>query len=111
MACKSVQGMRRGREGVLDAAMLLAGGELAAALLPLRHGPIAALVKRMIDTTPGPAVDFGVATAQTLDKLLLRTTAVAGCMAAGAALPAGAKPRGNAGRRAAAAAIASAAAI
>src|SRR4051812_31106338 len=81
--------MRRGREGALDAATLLAAGELFAALLPGdRRGPIAALVKRTIDTTPGPALDFGVATLETADKLLLRATVVAECAALGAALPA-----------------------
>src|SRR4051812_50211836 len=81
--------MRRGREGALDAATLLAAGELFAALLPGdRGGPIAALVKRTIDTTPGPALDFGVATLETADKLLLRATVVAECAALGAALPA-----------------------
>jgi DMSO/TMAO reductase YedYZ molybdopterin-dependent catalytic subunit len=81
--------MRRGREGALDAATLLAAGELVAALLPGdRRGPIAALVKRTIDTTPGPALDFGVATLETADKLLLRAAVVAECAALGAALPA-----------------------
>src|SRR3954463_10105382 len=81
--------MRRGREGALDAATLLPAGELVAALLPGdRRGPIAALVKRTIDTTPGPALDFGVATLETADKLLLRATVVAECAALGAALPA-----------------------
>src|SRR3954452_559808 len=81
--------MRRGREGALDAATLLAAGELVAALLPGdRRGAIAALVKRTIDTTPGPALDFGVATLETADKLLLRATVVAECAALGAALPA-----------------------
>lgn len=90
--------MRRGRHGALDAATLLAGGELVAALLPLPRGPVAALVQRMIDTSPGPAVDFGVATLETADKLALRATVIAGCMAAGAALPARAKPAGRDGR-------------
>src|SRR3954470_20892213 len=81
--------MRRGREGALDAATLLAAGELFTALLPGdRGGPIAALVKRTIETTPGPALDFGVATLETADKLLLRATVVAECAALGAALPA-----------------------
>src|SRR3954470_19554193 len=107
--------MRRGREGALDAATLLAAGELVAALLPGdRRGPIAALVKRTIDTTPGPALDFGVATLETADKLMLRATVIAGCMAAGAALPARreAPATGRGGwRRAAGAVVASAAAI
>jgi DMSO/TMAO reductase YedYZ molybdopterin-dependent catalytic subunit len=80
--------MRRGRDGALDAAMLLAAGELAAAFVPRARGPVAALVQRVIDTTPGPMVDFGVATAQTADKLLLRTTVIAECLAVGAAIPA-----------------------
>src|SRR4051812_35614299 len=79
--------MRRGREGALDAAMLLATGELLAALRPAARGPVAGLVQRVIDTTPGPAVDFGIATVRTADKLLLRATVVAGCLGAGAALP------------------------
>src|SRR3954468_16656650 len=89
MTWKSAQWMRRGREGALDAAMLLAVGELMAAFGPAARGPVAGLVQRLIDTTPGPAVDFGVATVQTADKLLLRATVIAGCLGAGAALPAG----------------------
>jgi DMSO/TMAO reductase YedYZ molybdopterin-dependent catalytic subunit len=106
--------MRRGVDGAIDAALLLAGAELGAALLPIEHGPIAALMQHMIDTTPGPAVDFGVATAQTADKLLLRTTVIAGSMAAGAALPARAGPSATgrpAWHRAVGAALTSAAAI
>src|SRR3954468_8015485 len=96
MTWKSAQWMRRGREGALDAAMLLAAGELAAAALPgSRRGPGAGLVQRTIDTTPGPMIDFGVATLQTMDKFLLRATVVAECAAAGAALPA----RGSQTRR------------
>src|SRR3954471_15829469 len=96
MTWKSAQWMRRGREGALDAAMLLAAGELAAAALPgSRRGPVAGLVQRTIDTTPGPMIDFGVATLQTMDKFLLRATVVAECAAAGAALPA----RGSQTRR------------
>src|SRR3954453_12522689 len=93
---KSAQWMRRGREGALDAAMLLAAGELAAAALAgSRRGPVAGLLQRTIDTTPGPMIDFGVATLQTADKFLLRATVVAECAAAGAALPA----RGSQTRR------------
>src|SRR5436305_3138498 len=103
--------MRRGRDGALDAVMLLAGAELSAALLPVERGPIAVLVKRLIDTTPGPAVDFGVATLETADKLLLRTTVIAGWMAAGAALPTRTTPDRPAWRRAAFSAVATAAAI
>src|SRR3954447_20536782 len=96
MTWKSAQWMRRGREGALDAAMLLAAGELAAAALPgARRRPVAGLVQRTIDTTPGPMIDFGVATLQTADKFLLRATVVAECAAAGAALPA----RGSQTRR------------
>src|SRR4051812_10658751 len=81
--------MRRGRRGALDAALLLSAGELAAAALPgSRRGPVAGLVQRTIDTTPGPMIDFGVATMETADKLLLRATVIAECAAAGAALPA-----------------------
>jgi DMSO/TMAO reductase YedYZ molybdopterin-dependent catalytic subunit len=103
--------MRRGREGAIDAVLVLAGAELGAALLPVRHGPIAALVQRMIDTTPGPAVDFGVATAESADKLLLRTTVIAGWAAAGAALPARRAPDRRGWRRPALLAATSAAAI
>src|SRR5690349_17379092 len=103
--------MRRGLEGAIDATLVLAAAELTAALLPLEHGPIAALIKRQIDTTPGPAVDFGVATLETADKLALRATVIGGWAAAGAALPARA-PRGQIGwRRPALIAAASAAAI
>jgi DMSO/TMAO reductase YedYZ molybdopterin-dependent catalytic subunit len=103
--------MRRGRDGAIDAGLLLAGAELAAALLPVERGPISVLIKRLIDTTPGPALDFGVATLETADKLLLRATVIGGWVAAGAALPARA-PRTRLGwRRPAALAVASAAAI
>jgi DMSO/TMAO reductase YedYZ molybdopterin-dependent catalytic subunit len=69
--------------------MLLAAGELAAAALPgSRRGPIAELVQRTIDTTPGPMLDFGVATLETADKLVLRASVVAECAAVGALLPA-----------------------
>jgi DMSO/TMAO reductase YedYZ molybdopterin-dependent catalytic subunit len=67
--------------------MLLAAGELVAALHPAARGPVASLVQRVIDTTPGPAVDFGIAIVRTADKLLLRATVIAGCLGAGAALP------------------------
>src|SRR4051812_36604425 len=96
MTWKSAQWMRRGREGALDAVMLLAAGELAAAALPgSRRGPVAGLVQRTVDMTPGPMIDFGVATLQTADKFLLRVTVIAECAAAGAALPA----RGSQTRR------------
>jgi DMSO/TMAO reductase YedYZ molybdopterin-dependent catalytic subunit len=69
--------------------MLLAGGELTAAVLPgSRRGPITALVQRTIDTTPGPLIDLGVATLETADKLVLRAAVVAESAALGAALPA-----------------------
>jgi DMSO/TMAO reductase YedYZ molybdopterin-dependent catalytic subunit len=103
--------MRRGREGALDAAAVLAAGELAAALLPgSRRGPIAGLVQHTIDTTPGPMVDFGVATVQTADKLLLRATVIAECLALGAALPARGRRQGG-WRRAARVALTAAAAL
>ena len=75
------------RQGSLAAAAGLAGGELAAALVPGARGPVAGLVQRLIHMTPGPAVDFGVATARSADKLLLRTSVVAGWTAVGAVLP------------------------
>ena len=91
--------------------MLMAVGELMAAFRPAARGPVAGLVQRMIDTTPGPAVDFGVATVQTADKLLLRATVVAGCLGAGAALP-GQRGRGSSGwRRPALAALTAAGAL
>ena len=68
--------------------MLLAAGELAAAFMPRARGPVAGLVQRVIDTTPPPMIDFGVATVRTADKILLRTTVIAECLALGAALPA-----------------------
>ncbi|MEA2430069.1 MAG: hypothetical protein QOI19_542 [Thermoleophilaceae bacterium] len=74
------------REGALTAAMQLAAGELAAALLPGARGPVMGAVQRLIHTTPGPALDIGVATAQTADKILLKTGVAAGSMATGAAL-------------------------
>src|SRR5205814_9247500 len=106
-------GMRRGRDGALDAAMLLAAGELAAAFVQRARGPVAGLVQRVIDTTPGPMVDFGVATVQTADKILLRTTVIAECLALGAALPARASgaSRQPGGRRPAFVALTAAAAL
>ena len=91
--------------------MLLAAGELGAALLPDARGPVAALVQRMIDTTPGPAVDFGVATVQTADKLLLRATVVAGLLGAGAALPERGAPGRSGWRRPALVALTTTAAV
>src|SRR5437868_3976632 len=73
-------------DGALTAAMQLATGELAAALLPGARGPVVGAAQRLIHMTPGPAVDVGVATAQTADKILLKAGVVAGSMAAGAAL-------------------------
>src|SRR5436190_21603836 len=103
--------MRRGREGALDAAGQLAAGELAAAFAPRARGPIAGLVRRVIDTTPGPMVDFGVATVQTADKVLLRTTVIAECLALGAALPARRPQRRIGWRRPALIALTAAAAV
>jgi DMSO/TMAO reductase YedYZ molybdopterin-dependent catalytic subunit len=80
--------MRRGLSGALDAVTLLAAGELAAAALPgSRRGPLAGLVQRTIDTTPGPMIDLGVATLETADKLMLRAAVIAECAALGAVLP------------------------
>src|SRR5689334_7868144 len=105
-------GMRRGLSGALDAAMLLAAGELAAAALPgSRRGPVTALVQRTIDTTPGPLIDLGVATLETADKLMLRATVVAECAALGALLPARGPSRRVGWRRPALAAAAAAAAF
>src|SRR3954451_19136639 len=73
------------REGALAAAMQLAAGELAAALLRGARGPVVGGAQRLIHMTPGPAVDVGVATAQTADKILLKTGVAAGSIAAGAA--------------------------
>src|SRR5436190_154856 len=103
--------MRRGREGALDAAMLLAAAELAAAFGREARGPVAGLVQRVIDTTPGPMVDFGVATVQTADKLLLRATVIAECLALGAALPARRRHRQLGWRRPALIAATAAAAV
>src|SRR5689334_6064315 len=105
------KGMRRRLEGAVDATLVLAAAELGATLLPLEHGPIAALVKRQIDTTPGPVIDFGIATLETKDKLALRATVIGGWAAAGAALPARAPRRRIGWRRPAAIAAAAAAAI
>jgi DMSO/TMAO reductase YedYZ molybdopterin-dependent catalytic subunit len=78
--------MREPREGALTAAMQLAAGELVAALLPGARGPLIGAVQRLIHMTPGPALDVGVATAQSADKILLKTGVAAGSMAAGATL-------------------------
>src|SRR2546423_11519058 len=72
MAWKSAQSMSERREGALTAAMQLATAELAAALLPGARGPVGGTAQRLIHMPPGPAVDVGVATAQTADKVLLR---------------------------------------
>jgi DMSO/TMAO reductase YedYZ molybdopterin-dependent catalytic subunit len=70
--------------GALAAAAQLAVAELAAAALPGARGPVAGAVRRIIDTTPGPAVDVGVAMVETADKALLKTGFVGGSIAAGA---------------------------
>src|SRR3954452_836294 len=74
------------REGALTAAMQLATAELVAAALPGARGPVVGAAQRLIHMTPGPAVDAGVATAQTADKIVLKSGVVAGTIAAGAAL-------------------------
>src|SRR4051794_36722298 len=103
--------MRRGLGGAIDAASLLAAGELGAALLPVERGPITAAVQRMIDTTPGPAIDLGVATLETRDKLALRMTVVAATATAGALMPARNPPARPGWRRIALLAGTSAAAL
>jgi DMSO/TMAO reductase YedYZ molybdopterin-dependent catalytic subunit len=69
---------------VIAVAAQLAGGELAAAAIPGARGPVLGLVQQLIHTTPGPAVDAGVATVETADKALLKAGVVAGSLAAGA---------------------------
>jgi DMSO/TMAO reductase YedYZ molybdopterin-dependent catalytic subunit len=104
--------MRRGRDGALDALTLLAAGELAVALLPgSRRGPVNELVQHTIDTTPGPLLDFGVATLETADKLILRATAIAEIAAAGALLPARGSQRRLGWRRPALIGLTAAAAV
>jgi DMSO/TMAO reductase YedYZ molybdopterin-dependent catalytic subunit len=72
--------------GAVAAAVQLAAGELAAALLPGARGPIAGLVQQTIHTTPGPAVDAAIALVESADKALLRTAAVVESLAVGAAM-------------------------
>src|SRR4051812_32449637 len=70
--------------GAIAAAAQLAASELAAAVLPGARGPIAGLVQQTIHATPGPAVDAGIAMAQSADKALLRAAAVVEALALGA---------------------------
>jgi hypothetical protein len=70
--------------GALAAAAQLAVAELAAAAIPGARGPVAGAVQQIIHTTPGPAVDAGVALAETADKALLKAGFVGASIAAGA---------------------------
>ena len=65
-------------DGALAGVVQLAAGELAAAALPGGRSPLGGLGAALIDATPGPVVDVVVATAESADKALLKTTLLAG---------------------------------
>lgn len=70
--------------GALRGVSALAVGELVAALWPGARSPVAGLGRAVIDATPGPAIDIGVALIGERDKPLM-TAALAGVFAAAGA--------------------------
>jgi DMSO/TMAO reductase YedYZ molybdopterin-dependent catalytic subunit len=81
--------------GAAAAALQVAVGEAAAAVLPGARSPLGGLGTALIDHTPAPLVDVTVALVEDKDKPLLRAGLVAAFVAAGAA----AGLAGDAGRR------------
>ena len=81
--------------GTAAAAVQVAVGEAAAAILPGGRSPLGSLGTALIDHTPGPLVDATVALVEDKDKPLLRAGLFAAFVMAGAA----AGLAGDAGRR------------
>jgi len=70
--------------GVGAGGAALAAGEFVAAVLPDGRSPLSGLGRALIDLMPGPAVDITVATAETMDKPLLKATLTGQWLTAGA---------------------------
>lgn len=77
-------------DGALAVSAQLAVGELVAALLPGGRSPITGLGKALIDALPAPGIDMVVATAETMDKPLLKGSLAGGFLGVGAFAGAGA---------------------
>lgn len=71
--------------GALAGVSALAVGELVAALLPGARSPAAGLGRALIDATPGPAIDVGVALVGERNKPLMAAALTGGFGLAGAA--------------------------
>lgn len=72
-------------DGVLSASAQLAAGELTAALLPGGRSLVSGLGRTLIDALPGLGVDMVVATAETLDKPLLKASLATALLGVGGA--------------------------
>lgn len=68
----------------MAAAAQLAAAELAAARLPGGRSPVTGLGKTLIDAIPAPGIDMVVATAETMDKPLLKGSLGGGLVGLGA---------------------------
>lgn len=76
--------LARALDGALAAAAQLAVAELAAARLPGGRSPVTGLGKTLIDAIPAPGIDMVVATAETMDKPLLKGSLGGGLVGLGA---------------------------
>ncbi|MGI8727291.1 MAG: molybdopterin-dependent oxidoreductase [Solirubrobacterales bacterium] len=83
----------RALDGALAATSGLVAGELVAGALPMARSPLTGTGKLMIDLTSPLAVDMTVATAEHLDKPILRGALVAQLIGLGAAAGARLSPR------------------
>jgi len=79
-----VGGVPAAAAGALTGVSALAVGELVAALWPGARSPVTGLGRALIDATPGPAIDVGVALVGERDKPLLAAALAGGFEVAGA---------------------------
>lgn len=79
-----VGGVSAAAAGALTGVSALAVGELVAALWPGARSPVTGLGRAVIDATPGPAIDVGVALVGERDKPLLAAALAGGFGVAGA---------------------------
>ena len=82
---RSRPGVEAATAGALAGVSALAVGELVAALSPGARSPAAGLGRALIDATPGPAIDVGVALVGERDKPLMAAALTGGFALAGAA--------------------------
>lgn len=75
--------LNRCATGLTAAVVQLAVGELAATVLPGARSPITGTGRALIDLTPGPLVDVGVALVEDKDKPLLLGTVMSGALGTG----------------------------